>query len=377
MNFKFLPVLALLLMMAACGGESPSGSSDLLSETSSSSEPFSSSSEISSSSEPSNTSSENSSSSEKPEFQVLLENDTIKSILGSDHFKVVFRDDDEETIRMIEYNAGNLKHKVLVQGMDVYHPTFSPDGRKVAFSSAFEGAPFDSRLYVLDLDNAKKIDSLDVRSAAIPRWYVTSEGDTVIMYVDYTGSDQDEAWLSSATWQVVYKGGKFGKPKKVVDRSYNGGIAFDGSFVATGAPRLYFHRLADDKDVVEDRYGDEQVCNVSISRDSSKLISFLETAGKMGKEFTHDKTGIWHHFVFYQDETGKIVNAIETTGTDTDVFDHVEWLDGIPVQIAIISSSKQAGYFHIGLIDYAKSKVHLLVESNNIFMWHPDLWFEH
>ena len=371
MNFKFLTVLALLLIIVACGGDSPSESSDL-------------SSEISSSLETINTSSDNSSSllssssfSENPSFQVVLENDTIKSILGTDRFKLVFRDEDDETIRFMEYNAGEVKHKVLVQGMDVYHPTFSPDGRKVAFSSAFEGAPFDSRLYVIDLDNAEKIDSLDVRSAAIPRWYVTSEGDTVIMYVDYTGDNQDEKWSSSATWRVVYEGGKFSKPEKVVDRSYNGGIAFDGSFVATGAPRLYFHRVADDKDVVEERYGDEQVCNVSISRDSLKLISFLETAGKMGKEFTHDKTEIWHHFVFYQDETGKIVNAIEATGDNTDVFDHVEWLNGIPVQIAIISSSRREEYFHIALIDYATSKVHFLVESNNIFMWHPDLWFEH
>lgn len=341
MIYKWLPVFAALFFVA-CGEDTPSGSSG--------------------SQEP------------KEPFKVVLENDSIKAILGSDHFKLVIRDDDEEIIRLFEYDAGKFSQKVLVDDMDVYHPTFSPDGKKVAFSSAYEGAPFSSSLYVVDVDNPEKIDTLDVESAAVPRWYVTPDGDTTIVYIDYTGDDTSEGWFSSATWRVTYAGGKFGKPEKVVDYSYNGGVAFDNSFVATGGSRLYFHRLEDDKDVVEERYGDQQVCNVSVSRDSTRLISFLETAGKVGRAFTHDDSGIWHHFVFYEDETGAIVKAIEAFGDK--VFDHVEWLAGVPMQVGIISSSKVEQYYQVAVIDYSRSKVHLLLESDRISMWHPDLWID-
>ena len=352
-------IVLLMLLLAACGSDSTSGASD----------------------------NESQKISEK-NFMLLMSPDSIKALLGSDRFKLVFRDGDVGNLVLLEHMDGSLKMTALAEGYNVYHPTFSPDGGKIAFSSAYEGAPFESRLYIIDLKYPERIDSLDVESAAIPRWYVLPDGDTIITYVDYNGDDKGEQWLSSATWRVSYKEHKFKlsgslgityklntfeTPEKIFDRSYNGGVAYDFSFAATGATRLYFHRAEDDEDVFEDRYGDQQVCNVSVSRDSSKLISFLETAGKMGREFTHDESGAWHHFIFYQDESGEIVNAIETLPNTA--FDHVEWLYGIPMQVGILSSM-ETEYYDVVLIDYMQSKVHKFIKSDSVSMWHPDLWID-
>lgn len=340
-------IVFLMLLLVACGSDSSSGSSDEGPQ-----EPH----EI-----------------KVNDFTLLMASDSIKALLGSDRFKLVFRDGDVGNLILLEHTDGSLKMTKLADGYNVYHPTFSPDGSKIAFCSAYEGAPFESRLYIIDLKNPEKMDSLDVESAAIPRWYVLPDGDTIITFVDYNGDDKNELWLSSASWKVTYKVNGFGTPEKIFDRSYNGGYAYDFSFAATGATRLYFHRAEDAEDVFEDRYGDQQVCNVSVSRDSSKLISFLETAGKMGREFTHDQSGAWHHFIFYEDETGKIVKAIETLPNTA--FDQVEWLYGIPVQVGILSSM-DLEYFDVVLIDYTQSKVHKFIKSDGVSMWHPDLWFD-
>ncbi len=109
-----------------------------------------------------------------------------------------------------------------------------------------------------------------------------------------------------------------------MNRSYNGGVSDDNSFAVTGAPRLFFHYASDDDSVNVEMYNDEQVCNVSLSRNAENIVSFLGTRGKMGVEFTKDKHYIWHQYVFYMDSTGNLVKAIK--GTVDGVFEHVEWL---------------------------------------------------
>lgn len=354
-----IAVVFLMLLLAACGSDSSSVASDEKTQKDS-----------------------------EMDFTLLMDSDSIKALLGSDHFKLVFRNDDVGNLVLLEHVDGFLKMTTLADGHNVYHPTFSPDGRKIAFSSAFECTPYDSRLFVLDLNRPDVIDTLDMEHASVPRWYIMPDGDTAIVFVDFNGDDKDERWLSSATWRVSYKESKyklpsplkgtykvnsFGTPEKIFDRSYNGGIAYDFSFAATGATRLYFHRAEDDEDVFEERYGDQQVCNVSVSRDSSKLISFLETAGRMGRKFTHDESGAWHHYVFYQDESGTIVKAIETLPNTA--FDHVEWLNGIPVQVGILTTM-DVDYHDVALIDYTQSKVHEFIKSDSVSMWHPDLWID-
>ena len=305
------------------------------------------------------------------DFSLQMDRDSIKALLGSDRFKLVFRNNDEEYLILLDYTGDSVKMMKLADDFNAYHPTFSPDGKKIAFCTAYEGAPFGSGLYVINLEHPEDIDTLKVDNAAIPRWFVMPDGDTVITYIDFNGDDQKLEWFSSATWRVSYKGNKFGTPQKLFGRSYNGGFAYDFSFAATGASRLYFHWAKDEDDVVDERYNEQQVCNVSVSKDTSKLVSFLETAGQMGREFTQDTSGIWHRYVFYEDETGKIVKAI--ISPEMTVFDHVEWLSGIPVQVGILSSMDLA-YYDVILIDYPQSEVHYLVRSDSVSLWHPDLW---
>ncbi len=305
-------------------------------------------------------------------YNLLAGAEDVQNILGNDHFKLVFRNENKGNLVVMEYDDDSLAVRKLDLGTDLYHPTFSPDGSKIAFCTWFEGAPMRSDLYVFDL-KTEKLDTLKVKSAGIPRWYVLPQGDTTIVYLDFLGSDMSDEWQESSTWQVTYQNGKFGKPHKIFNRSYNGGVSYDYSFAATGAPRLRYHFARDDDSLNSLYYNGEQVCNVSISRDSSVVISFLETAGSLGKEYTHENYA-WHYYVFYQDTLGQILKAIPAL--EKTVFDHVEWINVPHLQVGIVSDTLFE-YNRIAVIDYELSKVTLLLEAKaKITMWHPDLWVD-
>ena len=306
-------------------------------------------------------------------YKMLLNDDEVKNIFGSDHFKLVVRNENNGNLGLLEYKEDSLNFREFDFGIDSYHPTISPDGSKIAFCSVFEGLPDPSKLYVVDL-NTEKIDSLNVASAAIPRWYVLPNGDTTIVYVDFPGNNQSVEWLSSGTWQVTYQNNEFGIPKKLFNRSFNGGVSYDYSVTATGSPKLLYHFAKDDDSVNSDYYNDEQACNVSISRDSLEIISFLETGGAIGKQFTHDRRGTGHYYIFYQNKEGEIIKAIPSL--ENTVFDHVEWINVSGLQVGIIVTAN-AEYNRVAVIDYQKSKVTLLIQSaNQVTIWHPDLWVD-
>ena len=305
-------------------------------------------------------------------YHLLASSEDVHKILGNNRFKLVFRNEDKGNLVIMEYNEDSLAMRKLDLGVDLYHPTFSPDGSKIAFCTSFEGAPISSNLYVFDL-KTEKLDTLKVESAGIPRWYVLPQGDTTIVYIDFLGSDMSDEWQLSSTWQVTYQNGKFGEPHKIFNRSFNGGVSYDYSFAATGAPKLRYHFASDEDSLNNLYYNGEQVCNVSISRDSSIVVSFLETAGTLGTEYTHESYE-WHFYIFYQDTSGKILKAIPTL--EKTVFDHVEWINVPHLQVGIVTDTLRE-YNRIAVIDYEKSDVTLLLEAKaKITMWHPDLWVD-
>ena len=306
-------------------------------------------------------------------YKMLLNDDEVKSLLGSNHFKLVVRNENSGNLVLLEYKGDSLDYRELDFGIDSYHPVLSPDGSKLAFSSVFEGLPDTSKLYVVDL-NTGAIDSLNVASAAIPRWYVLPDGDTTIVYVDFSGNNQSVEWLSSGTWQVTYQNNEFGTPKRIFNRSFNGGVSYDYSFTATGAPNMLFHFARDDDSVNNDYYNGEQACNVSVSRDSLVIISFLETTGTIGKAFTQNRRAPWHYYIFYQNMEGQILKAIPAL--ENSVFDHVEWINVQGLQVGVIVTANDR-YNRIAVIDYQMSKVIPLIKSGDgLPMWHPDLWVD-
>ena len=307
----------------------------------------------------------------------LAGSETVKSITGTYNLKLAFRNDISGNLAYIDYLNGAQAVNEIEDTLNVYHPDISPDGNYVAFCTGLEGVAGKSRLYVRKLDkDSTKVIKLDVESAAIPRWRVLENGDTAIVYVSDAGSNKDGSTFTSAsTWQVTFKGEKFGTPQKLFNGAYHGGISEDNTLAVTGA-KLLRARIAkagssltqDAKDVVW--YDSAQACNASLAQDGSKRTAFLDFAGKPGKKFVGSIYAT-HERIFIADSTGTLIQSIKAPNGYT--FDHTEWAtDGFKSNIVATLTNLNGAHTKIVLVNPEDSSVTDLAEGDEL--WHPSLW---
>lgn len=320
-------------------------------------------------------------------FTIRASAQTIRDRIGTFKAKLAFRNEETGNLAYVDFSSGVLSVHELQGSIDAYHPDISPDGSKVAFCTSFEGLDADSKLYVRNLNSADgtqgsnqndNLVKLDVKSAAIPRWRVTPQGDTVIVYVTNAGDNTDNAdFKKASTWQVPFAKGKFGTPEKLFDGAYHGGVSYDQRLAVTGARRLRA-RVAQgsgdtSSDIITDGkdeiwYNEEQACNASLSKDSTKRTLFLDFASATGTEFVGESYRV-HQYMLVADSTGKLVDAIEAPEGYT--FDHSEW--ALSGNLAVASlTAKSGAHTKIVLVDFADRSITELVEGDDI--WHPCLW---
>ena len=306
----------------------------------------------------------------------------IKENLETYRAKIVFRNDVTGNLAFIDYVNGTLAVTEILDTIDSYHPDISPDGRLVVFCTGMEGVSGKSEAYVraLSLTNAKPLKVNVKGNVSIPRWRVLDNGDTVIVYVSDAGNNKDESSFKKAsTWQVSYSKGRFGKPQKLFDGAYHGGISNDNKLTVTGA-RLLRARiapaggtLANGRDTVW--YNGEQACNVSLANDGSKRVAFLDFGGKTGADFVGSSYGT-HERLLIADSTGKLIKAI--AAPEGYSFDHAEWV------LNYVSPDSQGGFIVATLTNAngAHAKVVLVNVSNGAILdlvegdelWHPSVW---
>jgi uncharacterized protein (TIGR02171 family) len=304
---------------------------------------------------------------------------SLKSYTGTYNMVLAFRNDLSGNLAYIDYNDGNLSVVEIQDSLDAYHPDISPDGKRVAFCTKYEGISSNSALYVRDLDaKGSNLVKLNVKSAAIPRWRVLDNGDTVIVYVTDAGNNKDEsAFKGSATWQVKFSKGKFGTPQKLFDGAYHGGISEDNTLAVSGA-RLLRARIAKSGSTITEKardtiwYDKEQACNVSLAQDKSKRTLFLDFGGKKGQKFV-GKSYATHELIFIADSNGKLIQSISSPSGYT--FDHTEWAtDGNTSNIVATLTNANGAHTKIVLASPKDSSIVELVEGEEL--WHPNLWVE-
>ena len=298
-------------------------------------------------------------------IHILTSSVQLKPSTNTYQNKLVFRDEETGNIAFVNFASGMPIINIIQDSIDAYHPTLSPDGNFIAFSTKYEGISGSSTLYVRRLDSleANKI-KLDVESAAIPRWRVVG-ADTEIVYVSSTESNSDEAsWKKASTWSVPFANGKFGKPKKLFDGTFNGGVSSDEKYAISGARLL----RANVNGKNETWYNNEQACNASFS-ELTKQTLFLDFGGKTGKEFSGNKYTI-HEQLLIADSTGKLIKMIPAPKGYT--FDHTEWVRN-KEHLAIATLTDING-FHpkIVLINTKDSSITEI--ANGSELWHPDFW---
>lgn len=316
-------------------------------------------------------------------IDVLAKASTLGAILGTSKVKLAFRNDLTGNLAYVDFSAGSSAAVEIRDSISVYHPDISPNGKLVAFCTGLEGIDGKSQVYVRHLNSSgSNLVKLNVESAAIPRWRVLENGDTVIVYVTSAGNNKDESSFKSAsTWQVKFANSRFGTPQKLFDGAYHDGVSGDGKLAVTGA-RLLRARIAAENSTVMDKakdtvwYGGEQACNASLSRDDSKRTLFLDFGGKTGREFTGTDYGT-HEMLLVVDSAGALVQGVPAPEGMS--FDHAEWVarsENSPKASsnAVVTTlvNGEGAHSRIALLSLADS---LIVDvASGIELWHPNLW---
>ena len=305
----------------------------------------------------------------------LATTSSLRSKIGTSKVKLAFRNDVTGNLAYIDFSSAAPSVIEIEDTLEMYHPEISPDGKRVAFCTKIEGIAGVSELYVRDL-NAKgsNLVKLNVPSAAIPRWRVLANGDTVIVYVTDVGVNKENATFKAAsTWQVKFANGKFGEPEKLFDGAYHGGISEDNTLAVTGA-RLLRARvakaggtLANGIDTVW--YGGEQACNASLAKDSSKRTLFLDFGGTAGQSFVGTPYAT-HERLLIADSTGTLVQSIAAPTGFT--FDHSEWAFGIGNVVVATLTNANGAHPKMVLINLLDESIIDLAEGDEL--WHPSLW---
>ena len=310
----------------------------------------------------------------------LVNSSTIHSLVGSYKAKLAFRNDLSGNLAYVDYSSGNVSVVEIADTLEVYHPEISPNGKQVAFCTGMEGVSGKSSLYVRNLDaEGSNLVKLEVENAAIPRWRVLDNGDTVIVYVTDAGNNKDEsAFKSASTWQVTFANDQFGSPQKLFDGAYHGGISEDNTLAVSGARLLRARVAAEGMTLMENaldtvwyKNGEkaEQACNVSLSKDGSKRTLFLDFGGKTGRAFVGTTYGT-HERLLVADSTGKLLQSVGAPSKHS--FDHSEWVSGAENKAVATLANSNGSHQKIVVVDLLDSSVWELVSGDEL--WHPNLW---
>ena len=299
----------------------------------------------------------------------------MKHLTGTFESKLVFRNDISSNLSFIDFGSGVISVVEIDNTEKAYHPDISPDGKRVAYSTSIEGLGGVSSVYVRNLDaTGSDLVKLDVENAAIPRWKLLENGDTAIVYVTSSANNKDdEAFATTSTWQVPFNNGKFGKPKKLFDGAYHGGVSATKQLAVSGA-RLLRARVAPSGKTVLNGidtvwYGGEQACNVSLANDGSDRTAFLDFGGKTGAEFVGQSYRT-HERLLIADAKGKLIQSVAAPKGYT--FDHTEWVLGGSNYVVATLANASGAHQKIVLINLSDSTVTTLAEGDEL--WHPCLW---
>lgn len=308
-------------------------------------------------------------------IKLLADAAELYTYFKTSNVKLAFRNDQTGNLVYIDYSAENPSPVEIEDTIGVYHPVISPDGNFVAFCTGLEGISGKSALYVRHLDSAgSNLVKLGVESAAIPRFQVLENGDTVVLYVTDAGNNKENAdFKARSTWQVPFSNGKFGTPQKLFDGAFHGGVSYDRKLAVTGA-RLLRANLADSGSTLLENaddtvwYNGEQACNASLAMLGKRTL-FLDFASATGKKFVGGSYQP-HEFLFVADSAGKLVQSVKAPGGYA--FDHTEWADGLGEHFVASLTNADGAHNRMVLIRTSDSSLLNLVEGSEL--WHPNLW---
>jgi formylglycine-generating enzyme required for sulfatase activity len=271
----------------------------------------------------------------------------------------------------------------LSDSVQPYCPVISPDGAYVAYSSQGEGGfSGASTVTIRSLHSPEKINrSSPSKPAFVPRWWVDQNTlETYIVFPNNTVDNGRPAWKNPGKTfrQKIVDGTFVAEPEIICDTgSFNGGLSYDGVFLATGFTNAYMLNLKSN-DLFDyfapGKNGTSQfiqTCNVSINPgyESQDEIMFLDfgcnsVSSIVGKSYNQ------HSIIFTKTSSDSIRWYEKPAGFDR--WENPEWSNNAQFAVARAQSDGEGEKSSIFCIDLASHAYLKLAEGLNIqepFIW--------
>jgi uncharacterized protein (TIGR02171 family) len=311
---------------------------------------------------------------------------STKSFIGTSNARVVFVNV-TGNVRTLCYVDFSKPYPVIQEVKDfqtVYAPTISPNGKYVAFCTRNAlGSTGQSSVYVRTLDALSLPPvKLASNSAFVPRWWVDlSSKDTFLIYTNSAVDNTSALWPGTQTLTVKMEG-----PNPVGDYqallangSYHDGRSHNGQYIVTSYRQLIMHDFLGQKDVQLFTYpnngksadGSTQVCNASISPDSSHgdRCLFEDFGASTGSTLVGNPYGV-HQYLFMAEFSG-IVDAWYKCPDGESAWDFPKWSN--MGQFAIACGTNASDEPHsVYLVDLTSSVYEKIAEGQDLenpFLW--------
>ncbi len=266
---------------------------------------------------------------------------------------------------------------VLADSLPAHCPVISPDGGLVAYSSKGEGGfSGASTMTIRGLNaSAKAVRSSPAVPAFVPRWWVDQNTlDTFIVFPNNTVSDDDTVvWKMGKTYRQKISGGIFvGQPQILCDTgSFNGGLSYDGVFLATGFRKAHVLNLTSNdlynyfETSISGTSLPSQVCNVSInpSFECQDEIMFLDYGSNTESSIIGKPYGL-HEIIFTATSIDSIRWYEKPEGFDK--WNDVEWSNNPQFAVALAQTNANGEKGSIFCIDLKNKHYLKIAEGNNI-----------
>jgi uncharacterized protein (TIGR02171 family) len=270
---------------------------------------------------------------------IFADRNALQSFVGTSEVKCVFVNvtGTTRTLCLVDFTRTFPSVAEYCDDARVYLPTFSPNGKYVAYCSANEGQGGPSKITIRSLDSlfSPKV-QLAADTAYIPRWWVDRlRGDTCVIYTNSAVANSNPLWQSSKTFIQKISGGKpIGEPGIVTGQGgFHDGRSANGRYLLTAYDRLMVRdattgevrQLFVSSENGKDAGGSTQVCNASLSPDPGEDVRclFLDFGSLATSTVTGTRYGI-HEYLFISDMLGKIVGTIHRPEGEQS-WDGTEW----------------------------------------------------
>lgn len=256
----------------------------------------------------------------------------------------------------------------------VFHPSISPDGNWVAWSTSLEGSTGPSRIKVRRLArNDSQV--VDLGSGAIPRWWVDGS-DTVLIWASAL-DNTSPTWSGTQTFARDWtsQGARGSQRILVASGSYHDGRS--GPYLHTGYRRLRRYDMRTGSSTTlftaprNGKSGEDtsQVCNASSAPDGSGRTMFLDFGYSSTSTVVGRPYGI-HEIGFVLDSTGRVDRVLPCPIAERQ-WEHLEWSNH-PDWAVSGAIDAQGRYRNLYALDIRSGEATRIASGEEL--WHPALW---